>query len=175
MQWMRLRARGCAAGLGLVAALGFAEAAGAESPLCDCTIQNQRVEPADSCLVVDMGDYCGGSIVRNTCGVSVLLVDWPLRGGPCINPTCTAQLPPGQEARFNFNGTVIQGEHGTPEATYRVQIGDGAEQSLTVAADVMCRSLSSDEDQGCAAAPGALAALGVLMLTVPLARWRRRA
>ncbi|MCY1018049.1 MXAN_0125 family MYXO-CTERM protein [Pyxidicoccus sp. MSG2] len=175
MRWMRLRARGLAAGLGLVAALGFAGAAGAESPLCECTVQNQRVEPADSCLIVDMGDYCGGSIVRNTCGVPVLLVDWPLRGGPCVSPTCTAELPPGQEARFNFYSNVIQGEHSTPKATYRVEIGDGAEQSLSVSADVNCRSLSFDERQpGCATAPGTLAALGVLLLTVPVARWRRR-
>jgi hypothetical protein len=175
MQWMRLRARGWAAGLGLAAALGFAGAAGAESPPCDCTIKNQRVEPAGSCLIVNMSDYCGGSIVRNTCGVSVLLVDWPLREVVCNSPTCTAVLPAGQEARFNFYSTVIQGEHSTTEASYRVKIGDGEEQPFTVSADVTCRSIAFDEDQGgCAAAPGALAALGVLLLTVPVARWRRR-
>ncbi|MCY1018048.1 MXAN_0125 family MYXO-CTERM protein [Pyxidicoccus sp. MSG2] len=175
MRWMRLRARGLAAGLGLVAALGFAGAATAESEPCNCTVENQHVEPAGSCLIVDTRAYCGESIVRNTCGVPVRLVDWPLKDALCNSPKCTAELPPWQEALFHFYSTVNRDVNGTSEATYRVKIGDGAEQDFTVSADVTCESFWSEEKpEGCAAAPGALAALGVLLLTVPVARWRRR-
>ncbi|WP_163993624.1 MXAN_0125 family MYXO-CTERM protein [Pyxidicoccus caerfyrddinensis] len=176
MRWMRLRARGWAAGLGLVAALGFAGAAGAEDEPCDCSVRNQRVGPGVSCIIVDLNAACPRSTVRNACGVPVLLVDWPLNNDRCQSTPCTVELQPFDEAAFSFYDPVIQGESTFTEASYQVKIGDAEPQTLTVSGDVTCVSLWREEKpEGCAAAPGALAALGVLLLTVPVARWRRRA
>lgn len=174
MRRMLFRARGVAAGLGLVGVLGFGGVAAAKEPLtCHCSITNQRVEPADSCITIDMSGYCDGVVARNDCAVPVTLVDWPLKSDLCLNKTCTQQLQPGQQALFSFYDEKTPGSDTPTEASYQVKIGDGAAQTLTVSANVMC-SYPEPEDEGCAAAPGALAALGVLLLTVPVARWRRR-
>lgn len=175
MRWMRLRARGWAAGLGLVAALGFAGAAGAESEPCACTVHDQRVGPGVSCVIVNLNAACPGSTVRNDCGVPVLLMDWPLKSERCQSTPCTVELQSFEEAVFSFYDPAIQGESTFTEASYQVKIGDAEPQTLTISGDVECRPLSfAEEPEGCAAAPGALAALGVLLLTVPVARWRRR-
>lgn len=169
---MRGLGRVLSVGVGL---LGFTAAASVDPPSCECIVRNERVEPADSCLTIDMRTYCVGATVRNDCGVAVTLVDWPLKELPCANsPTCTVALPAGQETHFNFGRTQSPENAGTTsrEVTYSVRMGDAEAQPFTISADVQCTTLREDED-GCAAAPGALAALGVLAMVPALRRSRR--
>lgn len=174
MRRMRLRARGVAVRLGLVAALGFGGVAAAESPPCTCTARNQRVEFAPSCLRIVTNWGCFTSMVRNDCGVPVTLVDWPIASDTCRSASCTVELQRREEAFFNFPDMQSRPESASMQASYRVKVGDGEEQPLTLFADIQCSTPTPEKDSGCAAAPGALAALGVLLLTVPVARWRRR-
>jgi uncharacterized protein (TIGR03382 family) len=107
--------------------------------------------------------------------VPVLLVDWPIENERCESTPCTVELQPYEEMAFSFYEPVIQGESTFTGASYQVKIGDAESQTLTISGDVECKRRSfAEEPEGCAAAPGAFAALGVLLLTVPVARWRRR-
>ncbi|QSQ21313.1 hypothetical protein JY651_40025 [Pyxidicoccus parkwayensis] len=166
---MRLRALGRM----LTAVLGFAGAAWAESEPCACSVKNQRVVPADSCLVFDLDASCDASTVRNVCAESVLLVDWPLKDDLCRSTECSRVLQPGEQAAFYFTGIHGRGAFTAAEDSYVVREGTAENRTLTVSGDISCSPLLPEKgDEGCAAAPGALAALGVL-LTVPLARRRR--
>lgn len=173
MRGMRLGVSGMAALLGGVGLLGFSSAAWATSPPCGCSVQNARVEPADSCLRVTPASDCSATRVSNDCGARVTLVDWPLADGPCSGTNCAAELAPGTQSSFYFADVLRRGESTSTQDAYRVKVGDGEEQTLTVFADIVCPPVIPMEDEGCASAPGALAALGVMLLAVPVVRRRR--
>ncbi|WP_164010882.1 MXAN_0125 family MYXO-CTERM protein [Pyxidicoccus trucidator] len=172
MRRMCLQARGVAAWLGFVGVLGFSGAAWAKEPL-GCFVQNPRLSPADSCLTVTSSENRQAVLVGNNCDVPVTLTEVPLQDDACRLTGCTAQLESGQQAFFSYSEVQRLSQDVSMQDSYRVKIGDGEEQTLTLFADIRCSTFPSD-DEGCAAAPGALAALGVMLLAVPVVRRRRR-
>lgn len=166
------RARGLAAWLGCAGmlALGLPSSARAESEPCPCSTSNQSVVSEVPCLVIRAAFGCEASTVRNACDETVTLVDWPLSS--CPDSVCSQELPPNGEAGFHFT----RGENNTEgffENAYTVR-ADGSEQQLAVSAEVTCDavSLPLPAKKGCSAAPGALAASGVVLLVGTLARRR---
>ncbi len=171
MKGLCFRGRGMAAWLGgaVMLALGPASAARAESEPCRCIASNQSVVSEVPCLIFRAAVSCEVSSVRNACEQAVTLVDWPLTR--CPDSVCSLELLPREEARFVFDGEVFEQE-GFFEQTYAVRVA-GAEQQLTVSAEVTCRDIQPPAKEGCAAAPGPLAA-GAALLAGAVSRRRRR-
>ncbi len=169
------RARRIAAWLGCagVLSLGLSSPAWAESEPCPCSTSNQSVVSEVPCLVIRTAyGSCEHSNVRNGCDAAVTLVDWPLAS--CPEGVCSVELRPEQSANFVFTGGR------TREERFHVQANtvrrDGVEHQVTISAEVLCEAhILPPPKEGCSAAPGALAASGVLLLTGVLGRRRRRA
>ncbi|NMO19567.1 hypothetical protein HPC49_26770 [Pyxidicoccus fallax] len=136
-------------------------------------MRNQRVEPAQQCLIIMVTGSEGLGTVRNKCDAPVTLVDWPIRNDTCQSGVCTEELRPWHEVYFRFADLEGRSEGGSVQDTYQVRFGEEEAQRITVSADVRCFSSKTGEDTGCASAPGALAALGVLLMAGPIVRRRR--
>lgn len=163
-------ARGVAAWLGL-GLLGVAGGAWGQQDPCRCSVLNPSVVSEHPCLVIDTG-ACGNSRVTNTCTEAVTLVEWPLQA--CAPPlrSCSQELLPGASAAFDFLDRQPEGEVFVEEDEYVVEV-HGQGRKLTVSAEVSCPPAPPREDAGgCASAPGALAALGVLLASGPVVRRR---
>ncbi|MFP2925887.1 MXAN_0125 family MYXO-CTERM protein [Pyxidicoccus sp. 3LG] len=171
MRRIRSWARGVGAWLGLLG-LVSADGALAESQPCRCSTQNQRVVTDHACLIIRTSVGCSGeSEVTNGCGKPVTLVAWPLRDESCQSTACTQELQPGHSAYFNFAERSRRSTNGFVEDAYTVRV-DGQESPITISADVTCSTVTSPAE-GCASAPGTLAALGMLLLVLPVMRKRR--
>lgn len=158
----------------LLAGVGGALAAHAESDPCDCVTDHQSVVSEMPCLIIAAYSSCGASTVRNACDAPVTLVQWPLV--QCADGPCDQVLQPGEETSFHFatpRGQSLPEKWGVDERfeeeTFTVSI-EGEEHDLVVSASVSCVT-KKDAPSGCASAPGGLGLAGVLAL---LGGWRRR-
>ncbi|ATB44569.1 MXAN_0125 family MYXO-CTERM protein [Corallococcus macrosporus] len=168
MQGRRVRAwLGCASAL----VLGLSGSARAESVPCACTTSNQSVVSEVPCLIFHASVSCGQSLVRNACEQTVTLVDWPLSS--CPHSVCTQALAPGEEVGFIFGREEFETNR-VAEQSHTVRM-DGVDQPLTISAEVTCRDDPASSGMGCAAAPGALGAVGVALLAGAVMRRRRGA
>ncbi|MFY2560735.1 MXAN_0125 family MYXO-CTERM protein [Corallococcus terminator] len=158
----------------LLAGVGGALAAHAESDPCDCVTDHQSVVSEMPCLVISAYSNCGASTVRNACDAPVTLMRWPLVD--CAEGLCDLELQPNEQASFHFVGGRGQSlsmkwgvEERFEEESFTVSV-EGEERDLVVSASVSCVT-GKESPSGCASSPGGMALAGVLAL---LGGWRRR-